>query len=348
MKAVVTRGHGALEMLDFTEEPVPEPAQGEVLVEVTACGLNNTDIWTREGAYGTDRDPDAVTASARQPGNFPIIQGADVLGRIAAVGPGVEDSRLGERVLLNFVLYRDGPSGLSISGGLGSSHNGGYAEYTVVPAENAYTVSDSTLTDAELATFPCAYITAEHMLEAVGLTGDETVLVTGASGGAGSALVQLAKLRGAHVVAVTSSPWAEQVRSLEPQAVVLRDESDLVEQAQRAIGRDGLEVVADVVGGPHFADYLALLGPNGRYVSAGAMAGPVVAFDIRTMYLKKLTLMGVSIGYPHHFEAVLDHILANRLRPLLARTFPLSRITEAQTLFMSKDFFGNIVVLPGE
>ena len=76
------------------------------------------------------------------------------------------------------------------------------------------------------------------------------------------------------------------------------------------------------------------------------MAGAVVPFDIRTLYLKKLTLMGVSIGFPHHFEAVLDHIRGGRIRPLLAKSFPMSTIHEAQTLFMSKDFFGNIVVRP--
>src|SRR5262245_41450717 len=207
MKAVVTRGHGGLETLDYTEVPVPQPAAGEVLIEIDACGLNNTDIWTREGAYGTDRDPRAVTATSREPGQFPLIQGCDIVGRVAAAGSGVDASRIGERVILNFVLYQGDPFGLGFSGGLGSSRDGGYAEYTTVPAENAYPVDDISLSDAELATFPCAYITAEHMLEAAGVGPGEVVLVTGASGGAGSALVQLARARGAEVVALTSSPW---------------------------------------------------------------------------------------------------------------------------------------------
>ena len=265
-----------------------------------------------------------------------------MVGRIAAVGASVNPIRIGERVMCNFVFYRDG----EFAGGLGSSHNGGYAGYTVVPAENAYEVEDSPLADAELATFACAYITAEHMLEAVGLGAGETVLVTGASGGAGSALVQLAHARKARVVAVTSARRADQVGDLGPHAVVLRDQGDLVDQVEAATAAGGVAVVADVVGGPHFPDYLATLGNNGRYVTAGAMAGPVVAFDLRTMYLKKLTLLGVSIGYRHHFEAVLAHIASGRIRPLLARTFSLSDFKAAQTLFMSKDFFGNLVIVP--
>ena len=349
MKAVVTRGHGDLDQLDYTDVPVPSPAPGWVLVEVSACGLNNTDIWTREGRYGTDRDPDAVTTTSREPGAFPVIQGADIVGRIVAVGEGVEAARIGERVLCNFVLYEGDPFGLGFSGGLGSSaYAGGYAEFTAVPADNAYRVDDLALSDEQLATFPCAYITAEHMLTAVGLESGESVLITGASGGAGSALVQLAAVRGAEVVAVTSRPWADQVAALEPRGVILRDEGDLVAQGRAALGRDGFEVVADVVGGPHFGDYLALLGPGGRYVTAGAMAGPVVPFDIRTLYLKKLTLLGVSIGHRSHFEAVLDHIRSGRIRPLLAQSFPMSEIHAAQTLFMSKAFFGNLVVRPKE
>ena len=348
MRAVVTRGHGGLEQLDLTDVPVPRPAPGWVVVDVSACGLNNTDIWTREGRYGTDRDPDAVTSTSRKPGRFPIIQGADVVGHIAAVGDGVASARIGERVLCNFVLYEGDPQGRDISGSLGATHDGGYAEYVALPADNAYPVDDLALADEELATFPCACITAEHMLDAVGLAAGESVLVTGASGGAGSALVQLARVRGAEVVALTSRQWADRVQELQPRGVVLRDAGDVVEQAQGALGRDTFDVVADVVGGPHFSDCLALLGPGGRYVSAGAMGGAVVPFDIRTLYLKKLTLIGVSIGHRHHFEAVLDHIRGGRLRPLLAKSFPMSEIRAAQEMFMSKAFFGNIVVRPEE
>ena len=347
MKAVVTRGHGGFDMLDYTDVPVPEPKTGDVLVKVTAAGLNNTDIWNRIGAYGTDRDPDAVTGVGRKPGNFPLIQGIDVVGRIVGVGEGVEESRVGERVILNFVTYEPNPDALGFAGSLAQGLNGGYGEYLAAQSAQAYEIGDSPLSDAELATFPCAYMTGEHMLAEAGVKAGETVLITGASGGVGSALIQLVHARGARAVAVTSKAWADQVATLEPLAVVSRDEGDLVAAVTAAIGAPALEVVADVVGGPQFPDYLALLGPKGRYVTAGAIAGPVVALDLRTIYLKRLTLLGVSIGYRHHFEAVLGYIRSGKIRPLLARTYPLSEIRQAQTDFMAKGFFGNLVVLPG-
>lgn len=347
MKAVVTRGHGGFEMLDYTDVPVPTPAAGEVLLRVTACGLNNTDVWNREARYGTDRDPEARTGVGRAESRWPRIQGCDVVGRIVAAGAGVDAARIGARVLCNFVMYGDPNVNLGFAGGLGSSRDGGYAEYMTLPAANAHKVDDIALSDAELATFPCAYVTAEHMLDTAGIKAGEMVVVTGASGGAGSAIVQLVHARGAQTVAVTSARWRDEVAKLRPAHIVLRDQGgDLYDQVCAALGRRAVDAAADVVGGPAFRDLLALLRPGGRYVTAGAIGGPVVPFDLRTLYLKKLTFYGVSIGYPKHFEAVLGHIRAGKLKPLLAKTYPLAKFREAQELFISKDFFGNIVVTP--
>jgi NADPH:quinone reductase-like Zn-dependent oxidoreductase len=344
MKAFVTTGHGGLDKLEYQDVPVPTPAAGEVLIEVGACGLNNTDIWSRQGSYGTERDPNAVTGTGRKPGMFPRIQGCDVVGSIVELGLGVAESRLGERVIVNFIEYDENDAAV-ITGGLSSSRPGGYAEYVAVRSGNAYAI-DSPLSDAELATFPCAYITAENMLDAAWVKAGETVLVPGASGGVGSALLQLLPARGARAVAVTSSAKLDQVRALEPFAAVARDEGDLIDTVRAALGRDGVEVAADVVGGPHFGAMLALLAWGGRYVTSGAIAGPVVELDMRTVYLKRLTMIGVSLGLAHHFETVLDHIRAGRIKPLLAGTYPLAELKQAQTDFLGKQFFGNLVVLP--
>ena len=346
MKAFVTTGHGGLDKLEYQDVPVPTPVVGEVLIEVGACGLNNTDIWTREGSYGTERDPNAVTTTSRKPGTFPLIQGSDVVGRIVELGSGVSKSRQGERVIVNLVEYDENDPTV-ITGGIGSGRPGGYAEYVAVRSGNAYAI-DSPLSDAELATFPCAYITAEHMLDAAGVKEGETVLVPGASGGVGSALLQLVAARGARAVAVTSRSKLDQVRTLEPLATVARDEGDLIDSVRAAIGRDGVDVAADVVGGPQFGAVLALIARHGRYVTSGAIAGQVVEMDLRTVYLKRLTMLGVGLGMPHHFEKVLDHIRSARLKPLLAATYPLADLKQAQTDFLGKKFFGNLVVVPGE
>ena len=267
-----------------------------------------------------------------------------IVGGIVELGSGVPESRLDERVIVNLVEYDENDSTV-ITGGIGSARAGGYAEYVAVRSVNAYAI-DSPLSDAELATFPCAYLTAENMLDAAGVKEGETVLVPGASGGVGSALLQLVAARGARAVAVASSAKLRQVRTLEPFAAVARDEGDLIDSVREAIGGEGVEVATDVVGGPQFSAVLALLSWGGRYVTSGAIAGPVVDLDLRTVYLKRLRMIGVSLGLARHFETVLAHIQAGRIKPLLAATYPLADLKQAQTDFLGKQFFGNLVVVP--
>jgi NADPH:quinone reductase-like Zn-dependent oxidoreductase len=187
MKATLLTGHGGPEKLEYREDvPIPKTAEGEVLIKVGAAGINNTDIWTREGAYGTEDDP-ATTSGWRRgnPMRFPRIQGADIVGRIVGVGGGVNASRIGERVIVDNALYSGGEEGLVDSGLIGSERDGGFAEYVAVPAENAHAI-ESDLSDAELATFPTAYVTSLRMLNRARISAGETVLVRGASGGVGS------------------------------------------------------------------------------------------------------------------------------------------------------------------
>jgi NADPH:quinone reductase-like Zn-dependent oxidoreductase len=341
MDAVITTGHGGLEMLDYRQDvPIPSPDAGEVLVSVSACGLNNTDIWVREGAYGTEQDPTAVVGTGRVPHRFPIIQGGDVVGKVVGVGKGVDASRIGERVICNFMTYEEGPEGLRYAGSLGNKRDGGYAQFVTVPSATTHAI-ESDYSDAELATLPCSYMTAENMLETAGLKSGETVLVTGASGGVGTALIQLAHVRGARVVALTSEAKREAVASLHPKRIVTRDSSDELASLVKEI-----DVVADVVAGPLFGDLLASLKVHGRYVTAGAIGGAVVPFDVRTLYMKFLTFSGVSLGMPSHFERVLDLLSTGDVKPLLHGTYPLAAIREAQHAFMSKEHFGNLVVIP--
>ena len=228
MKAVLLTGHGGPEKLEYRADvPAPEPAAGEVLIEVGAAGVNNTDLWTREGAYGAVNDPEATGGWRRgESMRFPRIQGADIAGRIVAVGEGVAGSWVGERVLVDPTLYAEEGGGLVGTGLIGSERDGGFAEYVAVPSENAHVI-ESALDDEELATFPTAYVTAERMLKRARLVAGETVLVTGASGVVGSALVQLAKARGARVVAVVGPGKEEKVREIGADWVVGRGAPDL-------------------------------------------------------------------------------------------------------------------------
>ncbi|MEX0385819.1 alcohol dehydrogenase family protein [Spiribacter onubensis] len=348
MAAVLLTRHGGLDALEYrTDVPVPRPAAGEVLIEVRACGMNNTDVWVREGAYGSDTDPQAVSTwrRGRSTLTFPRIQGTDSVGRVVTVGDGVPVSRIGERVVVDFSLYNREDDSLADIDYIGHGRDGGYAEYQCVPAENAHAV-ETDLTDAELATFCCAYLTGEHMLERAAVKAGERVLVTGASGGVGSGIVQLCRARGAIPYAVTRSDKAEALKAIGAEAVIDRAADDWVAAVEEATGGEAIDVVADLVAGPHFNDLLRILRPEGRYTTAGAIAGPVVDLDLRTMYLKQLQLHGSSQGRRSDFRRLLGHALAGRIRPLLDAAYPLSEFHRAQTDFMNKDYVGKLVVVP--
>ena len=336
-----------MEKLEYREDvPTPEPAEGEVLIAVGAAGINNTDIWTREGAYGTEDDPTAASGWRRgNPMQFPRIQGADIVGRIVGVGGDANASRIGKRVIVDNALYGGGEEGLVDSGLIGSERDGGFAEYVAVPAENAHAI-ESPLSDAELATFPTAYVTSLRMLNRSRVSAGETVLVTGASGGVGSGLIQLARLRGARIIALVGSGKEDQALALGAESVITRDTGDLPAAVAKAAGGRPIDVAADVVGGDAFADLLDILRPMGRYVTAGAIAGPVVRLDLRTLYLKQLELVGSTMGTHEEFASLVDHIASGRIKSLLARTYPLSDIRRAQRDFMNKNFFGKLVLVP--
>ena len=354
MQAMVLTGHGDLDAYEWHEAwPTPQPAPGEVLVKVGACGLNNTDVNTRTGWYSKAVD-EATTGGAYdtvddedptwggRPLTFPRIQGADICGRIVAVGAGVDPARISERVISdNWLRDPDDPDNKDKTGYYGSEHDGGYAQYATIPASNALPVQ-SDLSDAELATFSCSYSTAEGMLTRAGVTATDTVLVPGASGGVGGALVQLAKRRGARVIALASAVKHADVAALGPDRILDRAPEDL----RAALGAEQITVVADVVGGDQWPALIDVLERGGRYTCSGAIAGPMVSFDLRTFYLRDLTFTGSTVIDPQVMRNIVTYIEAGQIKPALAATYPLSQLKEAQAAFIDKRHTGNIVVVP--
>lgn len=353
MSAVLLTGHGGFEKLAWRDDvPVPEAGAGEVLIRVGAAAVNNTDINTRVGWYskavteGTNAGgvvAAAEAADATWAGTalaFPRIQGIDACGRIVAVGPGVAPGRIGERVLVEPCLRA--PVGWAPwrAWYLGSECDGAFAQFVKVPAEHAHRI-DSALGDAELASFPCSYSTAENMLTRAGVVAGESVLVTGASGGVGSAAVQLARARGARVIAVAGAAKEAEVRALGAEVFVARGGSLVA-----ALGRDGIDAVIDVAAGPGWAELLEVLRPGGRYAVAGAIAGPMVTLDVRTLYLKDLTLFGCTCLGDGVFAGLVRVIESGAIRPVVAATFPLRDIVTAQELFLAKTHVGKIVLIP--
>lgn len=346
MTAAVLTAHGGPEVLVVRDDvPVPAPSAGEVLVQVTAAAVNNTDIWTRQGAYGRAEDPDAVVGWQGVPLDFPRIQGGDVVGIIVAVGAEVDDALTGRRVLIDPTTYDGDGDEPTLTAVLGSEHDGGFAEYVVVAADRAHDVTDAPLSDAQLACLPIAYGTATGMLERAALSAEETVLVTGASGGVGVALVQLARARGAHVIALTSEATAAAVTAAGASHTVSRDAPEVAARVREAAG-GSVDVVADVVGGWVFAALFPLLATGGRWVTCGAVAGAVVELDLRTLYLHRRRLIGSTMHTPAQFRKLVDDARHGRLHPLVARSYPLTRIHAAQADFAAGEDVGKLVLLP--
>lgn len=355
MCAMVTMGHGGLDKIERHDDwPRPDPKPGQVLVKVGACGLNNTDVNTRVGWYskavtgatagaGFETSESADDPSwGGAPIAFPRIQGADACGRIIAVGEGVDPARIGERIITdNWLRDPEDPENMNKMGYFGSECDGGFAEYTVMPAENACAVR-SELSDEELATFSCSYSTAEGMLTRANVTEADTVLVPGASGGVGGALVQLAKRRGARVVAMASAAKHEDVAELGPDVLLDRAPVNL----RKALGDEKITVVADVVGGSYWPELIDILERGGRYTCSGAIAGPMVELDLRTLYLRDLTFTGSTVIPKQVMTNLIKYIEAGEIRPALAATYPLTELPAAQSAFIEKKHTGNIVVIP--
>jgi len=348
MKAVITTGVGGYEKLEYRDAPVPEAGPGEVLLQVLAAGVNNTEINTRLGWYASsvrEGTQETKDAGARPDGGwneqtpFPFIQGTDCCGRIVAVGPNGDDARIGQRVIVRACMRKAGFDSMETVW-LGSDFDGAFAQYVKVPATEAFAVACD-WSDAELASIPCAYGTAENMVARAGIGAGTRVLVPGASGGVGSAVVQLAKRRGARVIGITSAGKRDMVREIGVDHVLTREDHPL-----DVLGRESVDVVVDNVAGRGFATMLALLSRGGRYVSSGAIAGPIVELDMREMYLKDITLIGCTAWDAPVFPNLISYIEAGEIRPLVSARYPLERIADAQAAFSGKDHAGKIVLMP--
>lgn len=350
MKAVVTQGVGGPEQLSYQDVPAPVPLAGEVLLRVLAAGVNNTEINTRLGWYsasvtsGTD-DAAKDTGSDRSDGGwnartpFPFIQGTDCCGEVVELGDGVSDLPLGQRVLVRASMRPKGfddPENIW----LGSDFDGAFAEFVKVPASEVFAVNCD-WSDAELASIPCAFGTAENMLHRAEVGAGDRVLVPGASGGVGSAVVQLARRRGAEVIALTSPGKEAAVKALGAHQVIARPEDPL-----EVLGIEAVDVVVDNVGGDRFPKMIESLRRRGRYVTSGAIAGPMVALDMRSLYLKDLRLIGCTGWDAPVFPDLIGYIERGEIRPRVDRTYALADIAQAQEDFTAKAHIGKFVLLP--
>ena len=353
MTAVVTTGNGGLDRLDVRQVPVPEPGEGEVLIRVLAAGVNNTEINTRLGWYSsdvtgatdqswTDQEADRhhlADGGWGQPTPFPLIQGTDCCGRVEELGAGVDGALLGRRVLVRPNMRPKGFGSLE-NVWMASDFDGAFAQFVKVPASEVFPI-ESDWTDVELGSIPCAYATAENMLHRARVGEGDRVVVTGASGGVGSAAVQLALRRRARVIAVAGGGKAEALLALGCERVLGRDEDPL-----GSLGAETVDVVVDNVSGPAMHGLVETLGVGGRYVTSGAIAGPMVTFDKRSLYLRDMTFIGCTAWDEPVFPSLIAAIEQHEIRPLISAVYPLERIADAQQDFLAKRHVGKLVLVP--
>lgn len=361
MRAMLLAGHGGIDRLQYrTDVPVPAPGPGEVLVEVTATAKNNTDRKAREGLYpveeGDRQTSFAIGGEATL--TFPRIQGADVVGRVAATGPGVDPKRIGERGLLDFNLYPDDRADLNLAPDYyGHGADGGFAEYVAVPSDQFHAVENPDLADAQLASLGmCSWQTALHMLSTVDVRPDEQVLVTGGTGGVGTALIQLCRLLGARPHVLSRPARAAELQALGAETVLDREApGDLVERVREATGGAPVDAVMDLLGG-EFTDRLIdtmifdmkRRDRPPRLAIAGAGAGNVSRILWTRIYLYQVQIHGVSHGTRNEAARLVEWIRAGRLRPVLHGTYRLSDLHAAERAFVDggSDRLGRIVIVP--
>ncbi|MDX1608862.1 MAG: zinc-binding dehydrogenase [Halofilum sp. (in: g-proteobacteria)] len=361
MAAMLLTGHGGTDKLVYREDvPTPRPASGEVLVKVTATAKNNTDRKAREGLYPT-RDKGDVTSFAMGGSptlTFPRIQGADIAGRVVAVGDGVDESRLGERGLLDFNLYADDRRDINLTPDYyGHGADGGFAEYVAVPADQFHAVANPELDDAGLAALGmCSYQTGLHMLNVAGVSAGERVLVTGASGGVGTALIQMCRALGAIPYALSKPDKADALLALGAEAVLDRsDMAGFVDRVREVTGDRPLDAVMDLVGGDmtdRFIDAMIFdmrqRDTYPRLSIAGASGGNLSEIMWTRIYLYQVQIFGVSHGTREEAEQLIAWIRGGQLKPVLHGAFRLSDLRRAEDYFVARgsNFLGKIVIVP--
>ncbi len=341
MRAAYFEAHGGREVLKVGELPTPEPGPGEVRVRTVAFALNHLDVWVRRGWKGLEL-------------TLPHIGGSDGAGVVDAVGPGVSAWKPGDEVVLSAGYFctrcracLEGKENLCESFHLFGEHrNGTGAEYFVVPERNLLKKPEG-LSWEEAAAIGVTFLTAWHMLVTrARLRLDETVLVQGASAGVGVAAIQIAKLHGARVIALTSSEEkAARARDLGADEVVNYRTED-AKARLRSLAPKGVDIVFEHVGEATWELSVKALRKGGRLVTCGATTGPHGHTDLRLLFTKQIDILGSTMGTRAELDRVLYWAGHKRIVPIVDRVLPIDEIAEGHRLLEEAEHFGKIVVRP--
>jgi NADPH:quinone reductase-like Zn-dependent oxidoreductase len=340
MKAVFIKDHGGLDALEYDDLPMPVPGPGEVLVRLEAAALNRLDIWVREGWPGIRIQ-------------YPFILGADGAGTVAALGDGVTGWQTGTRVVINANLgdgtceyCRAGLENQCVNWGLlGETRSGTCAEYIAIPARNLMEIPDH-FSPIEAAAAGLVYHTAWHSMITMGkLQPGETVLVVGASGGVNTASIQIAKLTGAQVLVVGSSPGKLALAaSLGADVLINRAETEnWSREVYQLTGKRGADVVVDNVGTTFYHSFRSAR-KGGRILTVGNTGAPKFEIDNRYIFGKHLRIIGSSMGTINDFKTVMGLVFAGKLKAVVDRTYLLSEARKAHERLQSGSQLGKVTL----
>lgn len=341
MTAMVLTEHGGPEVLHLADVPLPEPGPGEVRVRIRAVALNHLDIWTRKGGPAFKVE-------------FPHRLGSDIAGEIDAVGPGAT-ATIGTKVVV-----QPGVSCMRCAqclGGhdnlcryykiLGENTQGGYGPFIVVPEVNIAPYPER-LDMPHAAASILPFLTAWQMVvHKARVQPGDTVLVHGAGSGIGVAAIQIAKLHGARVIATASSE-AKLARARDLGADVGIDyvKQDFIAECKTLTGKRGVDAVIEHVGGDVFAASIRAVRSGGRIVTCGATAGFHPAIDLRHIFFRQVEVLGSTMGSKADLLAVLGHVAAGRLSPVIHEVLPLTRAADAHRMLEAREAFGKVVLEP--
>lgn len=342
MRAAVFSEFGGPEVVEIRDDvPVPEPGPGEVRIQVEAAAMNHLDLWVRRGL------------PIETP--MPHIGGSDIAGKVDSVGAGVEGVPPGTRVVVDpsvsYDWYEAEDRGDSILESpfhiLGEHTQGGFAEYVVVPAANLLEIPEG-VPSARAAAAGLVFVTAwRALITRGGLRAGERVLITGASGGVGTASVAIAVAAGAQVYAVTSgAEKVERIEAMGAHRVYDRTQVDFSRELWRETGKRGVHLTYDTVGEAIWEQCLRTLGVGGRLVTSGATTGARGVSDIRLVFWKQLSIMGSTMGTPAEFRRVMRMVFSGELQPVIHETLPLAEARRAHELLEGGGVFGKIVLEP--
>ncbi len=342
MKAVVINQHGGPEVLQYTDVPEPKFKANEVVVEVRACALNHLDVWARGGLRGIEIP-------------LPHILGNDVAGVVREVGELVTWVKPEDEVIVQpgvscghcRACFEGRDNMCPEYDIIGYRRDGGYAELVAVPGVNII-VKPKNLKWEEAAALPLVTVTAWHMLVTrANVQPGESVLVHAAGSGVGSLGIQVAKLRGARVIATAGSDEKlAKARELGADEVVNYTREDWAKEVKRLTERAGVDIVVEHTGAETWAGSISVLKNNGRLVTCGATSGFDARTDLRQVFYRHLSILGSFMGSKGELLEALKFVERGQLHAVVDRSLPLAEARRAHELLEDRAQFGKLVLVP--